>query len=57
MGLLFEEAWPDREFAELEGIKTPVISLKHLIQNKRAANRMKDRLDIMKLTKLLKEKP
>lgn len=44
-GVAFEEAWPAREEIELEGIRIPVISRIHLIQNKRATGRPKDIAD------------
>ena len=44
-GVTFEEAWPEREEIELEGIRIPVIGRAHLIQNKRATGRPKDLAD------------
>jgi len=44
-GVEFEEAWPERVEVELEGITVPVISRRHLIQNKRSAGREKDEVD------------
>ena len=49
-GITFAEAWKDRVQATIEG-DTPiwVISRKHLIQNKRAAGRPRDLLDIQEI--------
>lgn len=45
-GVEFEEAWSARITLRLDGIEVPVLSRKHLIANKRAADRPKDRLDL-----------
>lgn len=45
-GVEFEDAWPDRYEAELQGARIPVISRSHLVQNKRAAGRPKDVADV-----------
>lgn len=45
-GVSFEEAWEDRVTATLSGIEVTVIGREHLIRNKRAVNRAKDRADI-----------
>lgn len=45
-GVTFEEAWEEREFHDLEGVKVPVISRMHLLINKKAAGRPKDLADI-----------
>lgn len=49
-GVTFEEAWKDRVHATIEG-DTPicVISRRHLVQNKRAAGRPRDLLDIQEI--------
>ena len=52
-GVEFSEAWERRTTAELDGIEVPVLSREHLVANKRAANRPKDRLDL----RWLEEKP
>jgi hypothetical protein len=41
----FEEAWPERKEVEVEGLKIPVISRHHLLQNKRATGRPRDQAD------------
>lgn len=45
-GVDFDRAWSDRVVATLDGIEVPVISRKHLIENKRASGREKDLLDL-----------
>jgi hypothetical protein len=44
-GINFDEAWPNRIQAQIEGIEVYVISPADLIRNKRAANRPKDLVD------------
>jgi hypothetical protein len=41
----FEEAWPERKEMEVEGLRIPVISRRHLLQNERATGRPRDRTD------------
>jgi hypothetical protein len=41
----FEAAWSEREEVEVVGLKVPVISRQHLLQNKRATGRPQDRAD------------
>jgi hypothetical protein len=50
-GVDFDEAWPHRITAELEGLRIPVIGRDHLIQNKRASGRPKDLHDLDWLTR------
>ncbi|MBI3245693.1 MAG: hypothetical protein HYZ50_04195 [Deltaproteobacteria bacterium] len=50
-GVTFEEAWQSREYGSLSGIDVAFLSREHLIKNKRAANRDKDRGDIKLLEK------
>ena len=45
-GVEFAEAWAARIVLRLDGIELPVLSREHLIANKRAADRPKDRLDL-----------
>jgi Nucleotidyl transferase of unknown function (DUF2204) len=51
-GVTFEEAWEKRVSATIEG-DTPisVISREHLVQNKRAAGRPRDLLDVKEIEK------
>ena len=44
-GVAFEEAWREREEVVIDGLRVPVISRRHLIQNKRAVGRLKDEAD------------
>jgi hypothetical protein len=48
-GITFDEAWPNRIEAQVLGHKIAVIGRKELIQNKRAAGRDKDLLDVKQL--------
>jgi len=41
----FEAAWSEREEVEVAGSRVQVISRRHLLQNKRATGRPKDRAD------------
>ena len=41
-GVEFEDAWPSRIEADIDGDRFGVIGLEHLIQNKRATGRPKD---------------
>lgn len=45
-GVEFAAAWEARTVLQLDGIELPVLSRQHLIANKRAADRPKDRLDL-----------
>jgi hypothetical protein len=45
-GVEFDEAWPTRQQVEIEGLTIYVIARAHLLQNKRAAGRLKDQADI-----------
>ncbi len=45
-GVSFEDAWSDRVLAQLGDQPAPVLSRRHLIQNKRAAGRDRDLLDV-----------
>ena len=49
--LTFEEAWAGREIGHLSGVETNIISREHLIKNKRATKRAKDRGDVELLEK------
>lgn len=41
-GVEFEEAWREREVIPVLGVQLPVISYRHLLQNKRSTGRPKD---------------
>ncbi len=49
-GVTFDEAWRDRKSGELDGLPVMFLSREHLLRNKRAAGRPKDKLDISELT-------
>ncbi len=51
-GVTFGEAWPDRQQTRYSDQQVPVISRKHLIQNKRATGRPQDLLDVVDLEKI-----
>lgn len=48
-GVVFGEAWSERVTARLGELEVPVLSRKHLIQNKRAAGRLQDLADLERL--------
>jgi hypothetical protein len=50
-GVEFEEAWRDRLLVTIDTLRVPVISREHLLRNKRATGRPKDRLDARRLDK------
>ncbi|MBW2038248.1 MAG: hypothetical protein JRI46_01405 [Deltaproteobacteria bacterium] len=45
-GVGFDEAWPHRKEVEVEGLKLPIISKAHLLQNKKASGRPRDLADV-----------
>jgi hypothetical protein len=56
-GVEFEDAYPARTETELEGIVVPFVGLQHLLQNKRATGRDRDRADVAKLEAAAKRTP
>ena len=50
-GVTFEEAWAGREIGHLSEVETNIMSREHLIKNKRATKRAKDRGDVELLEK------
>lgn len=54
-GVGFAEAWPDRSGTTYGGQPVPVISRRHLEQNKRAAGRPQDLADLDLLARLREE--
>jgi hypothetical protein len=48
-GVTFGEAWPAREEVPMDGLNVPVLSRRHLVQNKRATDRPQDRIDVERL--------
>lgn len=45
-GVSFEEAWPNRIYWEVDGLRVPVLGRNELLKNKRATGRPKDLLDV-----------
>ncbi len=45
-GITFDEAWPDRYATQFEGEPAYVLSMPHLIRNKRASGRPRDLADV-----------
>jgi hypothetical protein len=45
-GVEFEEAWRERVEVDVDALRVPVISRRHLIQNKRASGRRQDQADV-----------
>lgn len=50
-GVRFEDVWENRVPAQLDGIPVCFISKSLLLENKRAAGRAKDLLDVLQLSK------
>lgn len=48
-GVDFDDAYRSRLIATVDGLELPIISLQHLIQNKRATGRKRDLVDIEEL--------
>jgi hypothetical protein len=48
-GVSFDEAWPDRSEWNIDGLKLPVLSRRHVILNKRTVGRAKDLADVEQL--------
>jgi hypothetical protein len=45
-GVTFDEAWPDREPGDLDGIPVQFIGRRAFVKNKRSTGRLKDRADL-----------
>lgn len=52
-GVEFSDAWPDRIQTTFEGENVAVLSMNHLIVNKKAAGRLQDLADVEKLEAIL----
>lgn len=50
----FDEAWPSRLMTRFAGVAVPVLSVQHLIRNKRAVGRAQDLADLEWLEKSAK---
>jgi hypothetical protein len=51
-GVDFDDAYRARLTADVDGMELPILSLEHLIQNKRAAGRKQDLVDVEQLEAL-----
>ena len=56
-GVEFADAWRDRVQTQLGGEPTAVLSLHHLLANKRAAGRLQDLADVERLEALRRDEP
>ncbi|MFI5386619.1 MAG: hypothetical protein ACHQ50_10920 [Fimbriimonadales bacterium] len=56
-GVTFEEAWRDRQLGHLGGHQVAFPSREHLLRNKLASGRSKDKVDAERLTKRLRRRP
>ncbi len=54
-GVTFEEAWPARVTVDVAGASVSVLGLVHLIANKRAVGRPKDRSDVRALQRKVRK--
>lgn len=48
----FDEALAQANVAQIEGVKVPFINIDHLIKNKKAISRPKDKVDVIELEKI-----
>ncbi|HET8650193.1 MAG TPA: nucleotidyltransferase [Gemmatimonadales bacterium] len=56
-GVEFDDAWPNRVVAAIDGVEVPFIGLRDLITNKRVAGRPQDIADVSRLeTELVRRK-
>jgi hypothetical protein len=46
-GVSFADAWETREYRDIGGMTVPILSLEHLIRNKRSTGRPKDMFDVL----------
>ena len=51
-GVEFDDAWSDRMKAQLAGVHAAVLSVHHLIVNKKASGRHQDLADVERLEEL-----
>lgn len=55
-GLSFKEAWENKQAVEFDDIQAFSLEINDLIKNKEASNRAKDKLDLVQLKELNKNK-
>lgn len=46
-GVTFDEAWKDHQIVEIENLRVPIVAKSHLLINKKATGRPKDRIDVL----------
>lgn len=51
-GVSFGEIWESKTLHDFKGISAYIISLEHIIKNKEATSRLKDKVDVIELKKL-----
>lgn len=51
-GVEFDAAWPERVRCKVDGVEFSLLSLKHLLTNKRATGRPQDLADVARLMEL-----
>ncbi|MEJ5168092.1 MAG: hypothetical protein WHU93_02910 [Arcobacteraceae bacterium] len=51
-GVIFEDAWTNRQVKNLGDIKANILDINDIIKNKTASNRPKDNIDLIELKKL-----
>jgi len=51
-GLGFEECLKLASVADIDGVKIPFLHINHLIENKKAMNRLKDQIDVLELERI-----
>ncbi len=56
-GVSFEDAWPNRESGDLDGLPVNFIAKKELIENKKATGREKDQVDVKMLERTKQSPP
>ena len=55
-GVTFDECWPDRLMVTIDQLQIPVLGLQSLIDNKLAAGRDQDLVDVAALRRVLRRK-
>ena len=55
-GVTFDECWPDRLMVTIDQLQIPVLGLQGLIDNKLAAGRDQDLVDVAALRRVLRRK-
>jgi len=54
-GVTFEESWPNRVYAERDGLSVPFIGVREFLRNKDASGRPQDRVDAARVRRRLGE--